>query len=364
VGNRSRLAVAGVGIFFLAVAALTKFYAYPTLAVAPADQVAHTVSIGQNATIFSAKELKQLDGLTLESKRLVRGDAAAAKTIGDRLHRNVVVYDTAVVTDKPGYTFPDDSSDLERAPLSFVQERVVLDAHTGEAIKWNSANGVDGEYITPSLELNERDFADDDKSVFTGHEGLVLKFPFGTEKKSYKFWDSTTRKAYPIEFKKQETLQGLKVYKFEQVVPNQEIPPADPLKPLKVPGSLVGEPGQDAVEVQRTYQNTRTLWIEPVTGAIIKGQEDQLAELRYKGEPKVVATKVSIGYDDATVKKNVSGAKEQGVMEGGYKAKAAQLNLIGFWVPLLSLLIGLVLVGLAVSSHLGWSVAKARRAAV
>jgi hypothetical protein len=342
VGNRSRLAVVAVGIFFLGVAALAKFYAYPTLAVAPADQEAQTVSIGQNATIFSAKELKQLDGLTLESKRVVRGDVAAAKTIGKKLDREVVVFDTAVVTDRPGYTFPDDSSDLDKAPLSFVQERVVLDARTGEAIPWSTADGVDGEYITPSLVQTDRDYADDDKPVFKGHEGLVLKFPFGTEKKTYQFWDTTLRKAFPITYKDTTKLDGLKVYVFEQDIPKQEVPLA---KPLEVPGNLVDEPGRDSVEAQRTYKNTRTLWVEPVTGAIIKGREQQFATIAYNGEDKLTATQVTIAYDEATVRKNVKGATENGHAEGGYQSKATQLHLIGFWVPLLSLILGLLLLG-------------------
>ena len=83
-------------------------------------------------------------------------------------------------------------------------------------------------------------------------------------------------------------------------MPKQDLPQA---KPLEVPGSLVGEPGKDSVVVQRTYQNTRTLWIEPVTGAIIKGQEHQLATFAYNGEDKVTATKVPIHYDDDTVRR-------------------------------------------------------------
>jgi hypothetical protein len=110
-----------------------------------------------------------------------------------------------------------------------------------------------------------------------------------------------------------------------------------------VPGSQVGEPGQDSVEAQRSYQNTRTLWIEPVTGAIIKGREQQLATIDYNSQPKVTATQVSIEYDEATVKKNIDGAREDGRDEGGYQSKAAQLHLIGFWVPLISLIIGLLL---------------------
>lgn len=341
-GNRSRVLLIAFGIFFVGVAALAKFYAYPTLAVAPSDQVAHTVSAGPNATIFSVAKLSEVSGVDLEARRTVRGDVVAAKKISEALNRKVVVFDTAVVTDdSPDYKFPDGEAKTEELPLSFVQERVVLDAHTGESVRWNPKEPDNsGEYITTTLKSADRLKPDPASKFFKGHEGLVLKFPFGTEKKTYQFWDTTTRKAFPAKFKEVTELHGLKVYRFEQEVPKQEIPLA---KPLLVPGKLVGEPGRDSVEVQRTYQNHRTLWIEPVTGAIIKGREEQLASLSYNGEAKVTATQVKIEYDEATVKKNVEGAKENGVEEGGYKAKAAQLNLIGFWVPLVSLILGLLL---------------------
>ncbi|MEU4389398.1 DUF3068 domain-containing protein [Kribbella sp. NPDC023855] len=348
-GNRSRVLMIALGIFFVGIAALAKFYAYPTLAVAPADQVAHTVSTGPDATIFSVADLAEKKGVTLEARRTVRGDVKAAQDISKKLNRDVVVFDTAVVTDdEPNYQFPDDKTDTSKLPLSFVQERVVLDAHTGEAVRWTDAET--GEYISTSLEKADRKTAENGgDEFFRGHEGLVLKFPFGTEKKEYKFWDSTTRKAFPIKYKGEDKLQGLPVYVFEQEVPKQEIPLA---KPLMVPAKVVGETGDAAVEVKRSYQNTRTLWIEPVTGAIIKGQEKQLASLEFNGEPRATATEVTIAYDDATVKKNVKGAKENGVEEGGYQAKASQLNLIGFWVPLVSLIIGLLLLALVAASAL------------
>ncbi len=343
-GNRSRALMIGLGVFFVGVAALARFYAYPTLAVAPADQIAHTVSAGSDATIFSIAELKEKGGVELESRRTVRGDVAAAEKISKALDREVVVFDTAVVTDdSKNYQFPDDASKTELMPLSFVQERVVLDAHTGEAVRWNpSGDDNSGEYIATTLEKTDRLKPDQGSPLFKGHEGLVLKFPFGTEKTTYKFWDSTLRKAFPIQFKDEATLDGLKVYVFEQEVPQQEVPLA---KPLMVPGNLVDEPGRDSVEVQRTYKNTRTLWIEPITGAIIKGQEKQHATIAYNGEDKLIATQVTIAYDDATVTKNVKGATENGVAEGGYQSKAAQLNLIGFWVPLGALIVGLLLFG-------------------
>ncbi|TCO51674.1 DUF3068 family protein [Kribbella antiqua] len=351
-GTRSRVLVIGLGVFFVAVAALARFYAYPALAVAPADQKAHTVSTGKDATIFSIAELKEKGGVELEARRTVRGDVVAAEKISKALNRKVVVFDTAVVTDdSKNYQFPKDSTLTAELPLSFVQERVVLDAHTGEAVRWNpSGDDNSGEYIATTLEKADRLKPDQTSPLFKGHEGLVLKFPFGTEKKTYDFWDTTLRKAFPIQFKEEATLQGLKVYVFEQEVPKQDVPLA---KPLIVPGSVINEPGRDSVEVQRTYKNTRTLWVEPVTGAIIKGKEQQLATIAYDGEDKLTATQVTIEYDDATVTKNVKGATVNGVAEGGYQSKAAQLNLIGFWIPLVSLILGLLLLAfVAVRSSL------------
>ncbi|MEV6287007.1 DUF3068 domain-containing protein [Kribbella sp. NPDC051770] len=347
-GNRSRTVLLALGIFFVGVAVMAKFYAYPTLAVAPPDQVAHTTSkTVEDGTVFVVATQQETQ-LPLTSTRTVRGDVVAAEKIGKALKRDVVVFDTAVVTDDdPAYEFPseDDAKRDDKAPLSFVQERVVLDAHTGEAIRWNPDRATDnsGEYITTTLKAEDRKRPGDE--VFKGHEGLVLKFPFGTEKKTYKFWDSTLRQAFPIEFKGETELLGLKVYKFVQEVPRSQVPQ---VTPLKVPGALVGEKGRPSVEVQRMYQNTRTLWIEPVTGAIIKGEEKQLATIDYNGEAKITATDATIGYDDATVKKNVEGATVDGRSEGGYAEKASQLHLIGFWVPLLSLILGLLLLGLAV----------------
>ncbi|MFC6155609.1 DUF3068 domain-containing protein [Kribbella jiaozuonensis] len=345
-GTRIRAVLIGLGVFCVGVAALTKFYAYPALAVAPADQIAHTVSDGPNATIFSVADLKVKRNIELEARRTVRGDVVAADKISKALNRKVVVYDTAVVTDdSKNYQFPDDASKTAEMPLSFVQERVVLDARTGESVRWNpSGNDDSGEYVTTTLEKADRLRPDPKSALFKGHEGLVLKFPFGTEKKTYNFWDTTLRKAFPIQFKREDELYGLKVYVFEQEIPKQEVPQA---KPLEVPGNLVGEPGKDSVVAQRTYKNTRTLWIEPVTGAIIKGKEQQLATIAYNGADKLTATQVSIEYDDATVKKNVNGATENGVEEGGYQSKAGQLHAIGFWVPLVSLIVGLLLLAFA-----------------
>ncbi|MEU4195527.1 DUF3068 domain-containing protein [Kribbella sp. NPDC026611] len=356
-GTRSRAVLVGLGVFFVGVAALARFYAYPALAVAPAGQVAHTVSTGPDATIFSAADLKQKDHVDLEARRTVRGDVVAAEKISKALNRKVVVFDTAVVTDdSKNYHFPKGASKTAELPLSFVQERVVLDAKTGESVRWNPTGGDNsGEYITTTLDKADRLKPNPNSALFKGHEGLVLKFPFGTQKKSYTFWDTALRKAFPIDYKRVDHLDGLEVYVFEQVIPKQDLPLA---KPLMVPGALVDDRSRPSVAVQRTYQNTRTLWIEPLTGAIIKGQEEQFATIAYKGDDKLTATKVTIAYDDATVHKNVKGAKENDIAEGGYQAKAAQLQAISVWIPLGSLILGPLLLGFVIVREVGPRVSR------
>ena len=86
----------------------------------------------------------------------------AAEKISKELNRKVVVFDTAVVTDDTtNYQFPDDASETDKMPLSFVQERVVLDAHTGEAVRWADGEDNSGEYIATTLEKADRKTADE-----------------------------------------------------------------------------------------------------------------------------------------------------------------------------------------------------------
>ncbi len=56
--------------------------------------------------------------------------------------------------------------------------------------------------------------------------------------------------------------------------------------------------------LDRVYSNTRTLWIEPETGVIIRGQEDQLVVAEYEGEEVATLTDVVIGYNPATIADN------------------------------------------------------------
>ena len=82
-------------------------------------------------------------------------------------------------------------------------ERYAFDAHTGEAV--NCCGGFDE---TTDGERDE-----------VKRSGQICKYPFGTEKKDYKFWDGTLGQAVTTKFVKETEIDGLTVYEFKYEVP-------------------------------------------------------------------------------------------------------------------------------------------------
>lgn len=83
----------------------------------------------------------------------------------------------------------------------------------------------------------------------TAHSGLVNKFPFGTTRRAYPFWDNVVHQAYPARYAGTVDVRGLQTYKFVVRVPKT--------KTFIVQG------------VKGTYQLVRTMWVEPITGSIV-----------------------------------------------------------------------------------------------
>lgn len=289
------IVLCGVGGFLIVLALLLRFYAYPALAKAPLDQYTTTVSLGPGATVFEIGTLSEVE-TDLTSTRITRGDVEAAED-------DVAVYDTFLnTTNSAGTT------------INAFVERAAFDRHDGMAVKGFGEN-IDGDPVV--------------------HEGLIFKFPFDTQQQDYPFWDYTVRKAFTAKFSGEEELEGVAVYKFVQTVP------ATPISQLDVPGSLVGAE-EATVSVDRVYENVRTLWVEPNTGAIIKGQEKQFSRFQYEGEDKVTVTDVTIAYRDEDVQQ----------FADEYGSLGRQLDLVRNVVPLWGGLLGVVL--LVVGFVLAW----------
>jgi len=118
------------------------------------------------------------------------------------------------------------------------------------------------EAVAVGCDVDHVDY-DDDIDV----QGLTLTFPFGTEQQDYDVFNTTTRQAFPATFDGVETLEGLEVYRFVQVVPETVIRTTD------VPAALVGSDAEGTVSADVVYSNERTIWVEPVSGVIVTSQE-------------------------------------------------------------------------------------------
>ncbi|HEX5087382.1 MAG TPA: DUF3068 domain-containing protein [Nocardioides sp.] len=158
------------------------------------------------------------------------------------------------------------------------------------------------------------------------HEGLVNKFPFDVEKKTYPFWDGDVGKAVPIEYVGTKELFGLETYEFSYTV--KDIP-------INIADDDPATPEDDSIP--GTYDNVVTVNVDPKTGSIVKSGQDQQ---QYLDDGTEVAD-VVLTQTDASVKDYVDDAKAAGRQ---LTILLTVLPIVGFVGGILCLLGGLLLI--------------------
>jgi Porin PorA len=284
VGRRVGFVLVFLGFFLLFLALSVRFYAYPRLQKAPLDQYSTPVATG-TATYFNKAQLREVTA-QVQNVRTVKGDAKAGNA-------GTAVWDSFVMTKDTG----------DDGVLQAARERVAMDRVTGES------KHCCGDQPT--------------------HTGLTFKFPFNTEKRTYQFWDTTARRAFPATYAGSERIQGLRVYRFEQRFNNV------PLDRLEVSGAQAHQPNLATVPATIMYSDVKTIWVEPRTGIIIKGAEDVTQILQTDtGVPVLTAFRGSLSYDQSTISGNVDDAEEA----------IGQLRLIQWTLPIAGLVLGVLLI--------------------
>ncbi|MGZ4437006.1 MAG: DUF3068 domain-containing protein [Nocardioides sp.] len=311
-GRRTGLALVGVGVFLVVLGLLSRYYAYDRLAVAPGDQRTITHSRATHATIFDIASHSEVT-TDLESTQNVIGDPQASKKASDKLGKPVDVWETLVYTDKPQATISS-----ANPPLSATHDRIAFDAHTAQTIN------CCGKYISSSANLST---GAEVRDTTTPVHGLYFSFPFNAQRKTYLFWDGNLKRATPIRFMNTATIQGLTVYRYQQVIPPTKV------QEIQAPASFFGIKKPGNVTIDEVYANIRTLWVEPVTGVIIRGQERQHVVGDYNGRQVAVLTDALIGYDKPTITDMVH----------TYKSKAQTLVVVRVWLPLVGVIGGVLL---------------------
>jgi hypothetical protein len=286
----------GIGAFLVVTGVLSRFYAYPALAVAPMDQNSVTHLTATDATILDLSTYKEVQTDMSVANRTV-GDVKASEDAGD----DIVVWASTT-------SYRDEIGNIR----SRSAERYAFDAHTGEAV--NCCGGFEE---TTDGEREE-----------VKRSGQISKYPFGTEKTDYKFWDATLGQAVTTKFQKESEIDGLTVYEFKYEVPTTTVGTRE------VPPFIVGEEGSAAVEADIQYSTTTTHWVEPVTGVVIDRVSDTCNTLAIDGETRATTSCGVFSYTDDQVKENVD----------EYKGKASSLSMVHGTVPIVGVVLGLLLI--------------------
>jgi hypothetical protein len=303
----------GLGAFLLVLAPLSRWYVYPRVAVAPLectdtsaicqDRVLLSPDEGMATTLFDPATLTERSNVPLTGMERVRPDVTASTGADNR----TVWDESQTVSDAGTGTL-----------ISATTMRIPFDGHTSQMIDCCNAN-TNGTPIEDFSGINP------------------LKFGFATEQKTYQYYDKTINKATPMEFKGVEMVDGVECYKFVQVVPPTQI------GTLEVPGNLVGSPAA-SVQAPEFYGNLRTVWVEPVTGVIVNGKEQQKQTLRGPdGSDHVTLIEGTIGFTAENVRLNAKLASDG----------RSQLNLVRSTVPIVGLVGGLLVIGLGLWLILG-----------
>lgn len=280
----------GLGVFAVALGLLLRFYTYPQLAKIPLEQETTSVATGSGITalvvrtVNGAPQPEIQQNLSLTSTTYVTGDLTQPEV---EAGGDVAVYVEAIKT-------VDDASGIV---INASVRSLCVDRFSNEAVA-----PCEGQYI----EQQQGARVTEDRDTIQ-QPGLSFKFPFGTEQRTYSYFDLSLGEAVDAEFDGEETVQGLDTYRFVMRVGPTRIGDRE------VPGSLVGQDDEPSLQAQLYYQGTRTVWVEPETGIIVLGQQQLKQELLVDGEEPGEGTTVFDGtlrLDDATVNDNVTKAED------------------------------------------------------
>lgn len=269
----------GLAAFLVVAGLLFQFWAPDQLKRAPID----------------TDELTELEGVALlpanfaEPTNLEQADVKVyqgTKSDTDKSDDDVAVYDeyTCLVRDINDIDSCVDADDPDGRLVTVSEDRYATDRRTGEAV--NDVKYI-GEDAVP-------------------HAGLINKWPFDVEKKSYQVWDDMVGDSVEAKFVEETTLKGLDVYVFETDVTAENV------------DILPDIPG--------TYIDQATWYVEPTTGAIVGKKEHQ--ERLLDGETLVL--NLDIEFSDAEYTQKTDDAK----------ANVQLLNLVTGTLPIVFYIAG------------------------
>ncbi len=304
------LVLVGLGAFLLVAAILIPTYTVPRLEKTPLDLEVTTVSTGT--------------GSVLNAASLAAGQAQVDQNVPMVSQRFVTVEDPSnadEITLQAGQTLRRSDKQGDSGLLTASVDRVTIDRVTSMPVE-NPVGTIQIQGDKPAEEVP--------------HTGLQYKFPFNSEQKSYPYFDVNARASKDIDFVEETEINGTKVYKYEQTVGPVDLSGVVNLPTNKVtlPAATWGVEGGDTpVTMTRWYENNRTVWVEPETGVVVKGEE-QIHQYysRTAGEAEVDVLKAPITFDENTVEYQIQQAKDG----------QDKISLFGRTIPIIAGILGVI----------------------
>jgi DUF3068 family protein len=290
-----------LGLILLFIAPLARWYTLPRVKKIPTDYQFRAVSVGTATYLDPSHGFQVVGPVRIENVHQVRGDVDAST-------KTVAVWDSF-----------DSTWDVDnRHELSYAIDRYTFDRVTGRSVDCCGQN--------------------EDR---TG--ALTLLMPIGIEPRAYQaFWDSTAKRAFPIEYERTTMLQGLTVYLYHQHVAAMQI------GTLTLPGKAVGDPTVASEKLDWMYTAETDVWAEPVTGAIIKASQaaDQWLQ-DTSGIRKLTIATTNVTQTPDTTRRIIETVSAQ---RGRLQFVQSRLPVFGPVVGILLVALGLFLVGGVVRS--------------
>lgn len=157
------------------------------------------------------------------------------------------------------------------------------------------------------------------------YEGLVNKFPFDTEKKTYPYWDGTIGDTVEAVYDRTEMVQGLETYVFKVNIEDAPIEIAE------------GVPG--------VYNNELEIFVEPATGAIAN---QKVSQTRFLADG-TQALALDLEFSEQSLDSGVAMIEDN----------LSLLTLLTRTVPLIGFIGGLLMLGLGLFLVMGNRAPKA-----
>ncbi|MGY0502213.1 DUF3068 domain-containing protein [Nocardia sp. FBN12] len=321
-GTRRTVAcvLVGLGAALLVAALMIPTYTVSKVAKTPLDLEITTIAENQPGE----------DSLVLDSKSLTSGDGAAVvnKDVPLVSQRFVTVEepsDADEMTLQAGQTLRRTDVQGDTGLLTAAIDRVTISRTTGMPVD-TDPNGSIAVTVNKEGSVMEP----------VQHTGIGYRFPIGTEKKTYPYFDINVRKSFDANFIEETEINSMKVYRFQMTAPVSSTWDVvqSPTNRLTLPAAKWGVEGGDTpVTMTRYYTNVRDLWVEPQTGTVIKGGESiHLFYARSGDKPEVTALKSHLVFDEATVESQIAIAKEN----------TDKLSLFGRVVPIVFGVLGVL----------------------